>query len=422
MMPVALFLVLVASRSASAQSSLSPGFSPSLSDPLSESSTTSGFDTSFDASTANLTNPDVHVDVSDDTHSQLLGSAIAPVVNAYASFSAQTTPMTSTLTNSQSLTGFSNYSFGGRRSQNFASTGIAGSAAAITARQSALAGFGSSAAFGAAGGGRAAFSGQMSASTTGTSVGFSGEGIPNARLSLEAGILQGGMSQVPASAGGADPQSGLLLGDPVLTGVNPQADLQMGGDMASPSMTTSAFFAEETPQEPAFQYDDGQTPPLRMQPRAGSILGGGAPEYEPNPTGFPDSTKGLAGLATESSNAASPFVGSSRLNESPFAPVSDGTVYGFSTRLNPSLKNLSGQRESGSFEAAERRAQELRLTHGLNISQSSELYQQDLRNYRESVGRRRHSPTLQDLEGSTNRDHSNSNSNNSTLGTQTIIR
>ena len=420
-MLVAVLFVLAASRSVRAQDSLSPSLSAGFSDSLSQSTSTSGFDQAFDPSTANLTAPDLHTDVSDDTHSQLLGSAFSPLANSYASFSAQTAPTTATLTNSQSVTGFGNYSFGGRRSQNFASTGIAGSAAAIAARQTSLGGFGASPAFSSAYAERAAFSGQTQASSTGTSLGFSGEGIPNARLSSGSGIPGAGISQVLAAAGGADPRLGLLFGDPVLTGINPQADLQMGGDMASPSTATSAFFAEETPQEREFQYDDGQTPPLKTYVRAGSVMQT-APEYGPNPTGFPDSTKGLAGLATESSNAASPFVGSSRLNESPFAPVSDGTVYGFSTRLNPSLKNLSGQREAGSFEAAERRAQEMRLTHGLNISQSSELYQQDLRNYRQGIGRRRHSPTLQELESTTNRNQNDSNSSNSTLGKQTVIR
>ncbi len=385
--------------SAYAQESLSPGLSPGLSGSLSDSTATSGFNTSFDASTASLTNPDLRTDVSDDTHSQLLGSAISPLDNSYANFAAQTAPMTSTLTNSQSVTGFGNFSFGGRHSQSFASTGTAGTLEAAAARRSSLAGFGTQAGFATTAGGRAAFSGQTSSLDAGTHVGFSGEGVAIPKTVSGAGPAQTLVSS-GASTGGADLASGYNAVDPVLSGDKQEADLELAGDMGSPSTQTGAFFAEAEPVERQFQFDDGQTPPSRIAAHPGSILGV-APEYAPNPSGFPDSTRGLAGLAQETSNSASPFAPAGKPGNSPFAPVSEGTVFGLSTPLNPSLHNLSGRPATGSFEAVEHRAQEQRLTHGVSISDSFNAYQQDRRDYHQSVGRRR-SPTLQELEN-TNR-------------------
>ncbi len=399
---LAALAILLASHSAFAQDSgFGESFSPGLSDPLSESSATSGFNSVFDPSTANLTSGNIHSDISDDTHSQLAGSSISPLDNSYVSSSTQAAPQTGTLSNSQALTGFNNYSFGGRRSRTFSSTGAAGTIEAATERQSAMAGFGIQTGFASTAGGREAFSGQRSSASAGAAAGFSGEGV-----SIPTTVTGPGAAQTLASTGSADPIGGYNATDPVLSGDKNEADLELAGDAASPSSQTGTFFAETEPAERQFQFDDGQTPPISVPAHAGGILGT-APEYAPNPSGFPDSTKGLAGLAAETSNSTSPFAPASKPGETPFAPVSDGTVFGLTTLLNPNLHRLPNDSEKGSFEAVEHRAQEQRLTHGLTISQSSGIYQQDLRNYREHVGHR-HSPTLEELENANRQGSSHS--------------
>ena len=387
---------LLAGSVARAQGSLSPSLSPNLSNPLSESTSTQGFDSQFDPSTSNLTNPDMHTAVSDDTHSQLLGSAISPLDNAFVSSAVQTAPHTDTLTDSQATIGANSFSFGGRRNQSFSAGGTSGMAAGLAARQGALEGFGgSSAAFTGGVSGKAAFSGQTSSITSaGTALGFSGEGIPIP--TTHSGI---GPSQTLALANGTtEPASGYYATDPVLSGSanGYQTDLELTGDMPSPSSETSGFFAEGSPPVRYYQYDDGQTPPISVAALPGPVLGV-APEYTPNPSGFPDSTKGLAGLAPEAMNERSPFDSTTNPSNSPFAPVSEGNIYALTTLLNPNLHAAPASRARASFEEVERRAQEQRLTHGVSISQSASIYRQDLRNYREDTGRRRR-PTLQDLE------------------------
>ena len=173
--------------------------------------------------------------------------------------------------------------------------------------------------------------------------------------------------------------------DPALTGVAESftAPLQLGTDLPQPSIEVIGYFLDPGPTAiPRYEYEDGQTPPLvsSLAPKVGTILGL-APEYLPSKSGFPDSTKGEAALPTEASNWLSPVVQLRDYTASPFPAVSDGTVYGIKTGLNPTIHVPQAQAVRGSFRAAEKRAQEQRILHGMSISESSAIYRSDLRDY-----------------------------------------
>ncbi len=376
-----------------AQDELSPSLSGSLGDSYSQSTSTSGFNGTFDPETSSLTNGDYHTDVSDPTHSQLLGSALTPANNPYASFSVDTAPQTGILTDAQSLVDAGGFYFGGRRARSF--TAGAGAAPLTTtgAGQAASAGFGlgtMGAAFANGVSGRAAFSGQT-ASSPGTALSFSGEGIPVPIT--ENGV---GVRQTTASLYGVQPSTTFLATDPVLSGDESgyEADLEILGDVAPPLVQAGQFFSPSTPTLPArFQYDDGQTP-LRTPPEISGLVIGTPPEYGPSPSGFPDSTKGLAGLLPEAANGVSIFAPPGGAEASPFAPVSEGTVYGLHLTLNPNLHAPPLSEPVGVFQILERRAREQRIIHGMSISQASTIYQDDLRKYQRSLGRQPRKSTL----------------------------
>ncbi len=402
--PVAMLAFAVLAASAQAQGSLSGSLSPNFSQSLSDNSQTSGFNSSFDASTANLTNPDAHSDVSDDTHSQVLGSTLSPIDNAVVSAGANSTPQTNPLSSAQAAYAAQGPYFGGRRSHSF-NPGNSTSAieAASAARANAMSGFGGSsmqAAFTGVLSSRAAFSGQSAGTQVDTQNGFSGQGVEVPVRTGGIGTTQSlsgiGSTQALSGIGSRDIASAYYATDPVLTNQAYTGDLGITGDMPSPTTQTGLMFASGSAPQIYFQYDDGQTPPITAPASPGQVLGM-APEYAPASNGFPDSTRGTAALADEMTNLSSPFASPAMFSNSPFKPVSDGTVYSPGTRFNPDLHTLPEQHATGSFQAFERRAQEQRITHGLSISQSSEIYQQDLRNYQQSHGRRQR-PTLEEMD------------------------
>ena len=382
---------LLANGSAHAQGSLSPGLSPSLSDPLSASSSIGGYDTTFGPDAGTITGNELRTGVSDPTNSQLLGSAISPLDNSYANSSVSTSPQTGTLTDAQQAVGSRDPSFGVHYSQGFSPTSTLSQAASFTGRQVASGSFGTAStqsAFTASASGKPLTKAADAAPST--TSGELGQGV-----STQASLLGIDMMMQTSSPG-----SGLsyYATDPVLTGSTSgyEADLELAGDMASPSSQTGGFFAESTAAQVRFQYDDGQTPSRDPVPAPGQISGA-APEYAPSPSGFPDSTKGLAGLPTEASNQTSPFRSlSNPSTSSPFAPVSDGTVYGLTLRFNPNLHALPAP-AAGSFEAYERRAQEQRIMQGYSISQASSAHQQDLREYQSRNGKGQRRSTRPDF-------------------------
>ena len=382
----ALALLIGAARVQAQVTSVSPGIGDPLSGSLSDETQTSGFNSTFDSSTNNLTNATVHTDISDPTHSELLGSALAPFDSAYASGSVDTTPQTGVLTDAQAAVGASGGSFGGgSRNQIFISGGFtsqntAGRAAALNSLGQAS----MRAAFGGGTSGRAMFSGTAS-SSAGQALSFSGEGIPVPQT--QTGV---GATQTTLQISKSDRPDGFYATDPVLSGSTAgyEADLQLYGDLPLPSQETGVFFTEaSSPATPQYQYDDGQTPLLYARSTVAGQVIGSSPEYGSSPFGFPDSTRGLAGLTTEAAAVASPL---ERLNEagsSPLASGNEGLSFSPALHLIPDLRTQPPSSQAFRFEAVERREQEQRILHGMSISEASEAYKQDVRKYRRQVGR-----------------------------------
>lgn len=378
-----------------AQQSLSGSLSGSIGDTYSSSTSTDGFNTSIDPTAGNLTQENPNGGVSDDTHSQLLGSAISPFDNADAFSYTDTAPHTSIVSDSQSIIGSSPFSYGGRRNVSF--SGASANVPGLAGRIAALGASGSismQSAFSNGISGRSAFTTQGSASPAGTMIGFSGEGV--APIRATSGI---GITQTLTTNTQADLSAGYYATDPVLSGqANAyEADLQLPGDLTSPLLQVGTMFAENIDIEPQYQYDDGQTPLLRIGLRPGIVIGS-SPEYLPSSSGFPDSTKGSAALTPEAANSLSPLSHSLGLGVSPFAAVSDGDVYAFTDRLNPNLHASPRQNTASNFDAIERRAKEQRIIHGMSISASSQVYREDLRAFQAQQDGLRKSPTLQDMD------------------------
>ncbi len=370
--------------------SVSGSLSDNLSSSFSDENETEGFDSTFDSESSSFINPTLHTDISDPTHSSLEGSAISPVDNSYLSASVSNTPQTSILSDAQSAVGAFSGGFGGRRSQIFTAGG--GARGSSVASVSATSSFGLASmetAFSGGTSGRAAFSG-TTANTAGTALSFSGEGIPVPPTVSGIGVTQ----MVVSSSSLRDPNretasDAYYALDPVLSGsdAGSEGDTELLGDMAEPSSQTGQFFAEYAgPTEAQYEFDDGQTP-LRSFTATPTNGLAAAPDYGPSPSGFPDSTRGLAGLPSELSNATSPLSGPANLSGSPFPDVSGGNYYGLTLRFAPSLHAQPAYKPTFNFEAVERREQEQRLLHGASISESSEIYAQDLRKYQRMRGR-----------------------------------
>jgi len=375
-----------------AQESLSPGISSGLSDSISQSTQTGGFNGVFDPSSANLTGGNLHTDVNDATHSQLLGSALSPVDLFTVNSTPQTTSNHEVLTDAQQAVGASNPLFGGRANHTFTPGGSAGVEAAANSRRISAVNLGMQSMQAAFTGGisaRAAFSGAITTNTAAASA-FSGNGIAQPRTTSGVGLTQN-----LVSANDPDATSTYDATDPVLSNSTSGylADLQINGDLPSPSSVVATEYATGPAPEPSYQYDDGQTPRSGVQSTPGTIIGV-APEYNIPIGGFPDSTKGLAGLPSEASLSASPFQPLRSAATSPFAPVSEGNVYRVQAGLHPDLYRIVPATPSGSLARYERRAQQARMHAGLSISQSSSLREQDRRNYQRRAEYHHRSPRV----------------------------
>ena len=381
--------------------SLSPSISGSIGDSFAQDTAISGLDSTFGGDAASIQGSDTHTDVSDPTHAQLLGSALTPMASSYVNSTADTTPLTYSLSDAQLAAQAGTVSSGGHRSQAFvagASASVSG--AAMAGRQAAVSSLGTSsmqAAFGGVTGSKAAFSGQSAPSSAapnfsgemrGGAASFPGQTMPGSA----SGVGSPGMAQLPPNAASSMLQAGGSPGfyatDPVLTGQSDlTASLQLGNDAPTPSAETGVFFAEpSTLQAPQFQYDDGQTAPLPSGPRAGQVIGT-SPEYMASTTGFSDSTRGTAALPTELSNATSPLERSAAgFGASPFRSLSDGLSFAVPTGVTPSLHQ--GEAESPvrtyeAFAAYERRAQQQRILRGATVSEADSMRREDIRNYQQ---------------------------------------
>ena len=382
----ALMLSLGAARAKAQITSVSAGIGDPLSGSLSDETQTSGFDSTFDTSTNNLTNPTLHTDISDPTHSQLLGSALTPLDGSYVSGSVDTVPQTGVLTDAQTAVGALGGSSGsGSRNQIFTAGGFtsqnaAGRAAAINSLGLAS----MRASFGVGATSRAMLSGTGS-SSVGRALSFSGEGIPG--VQTPTGV---GATQTTLQLNKGDRAEGFYATDPVLSGSTSgyEADLQLYGDLPLPSEQTGTFFAESSgAAAPQYQYDDGQTPPLYAPNTVAGRILGSSPEYGISPFGFPDSTRGLAGLRTEASGAMSPLEQLNGPGSSSLASNNEGLSFSPTLHLIPNLQAPPEATQVFRFEAVERREQEQRILHGMSISEASEAYKQDVRKYRRQVGR-----------------------------------
>ncbi len=386
------FLLVFSCFRLHAQDSLSPGISSGLSDSISQSSQTAGFNGALDPSSANLTSGNVHTDVNDATHSQLLGSALSPIDIFTVNSAPQTASKNEVLTDAQQAVGAGNPLFGGKANRTFTPGGSAGVEAAANGRRMSAANFGMQTMQAAFTGGvdaRAAFSNATTTNAVAVSA-FSGNGITQPRTVTGIGVTQN-----LVSTNGSNSASTYDATDPVLSNSTSgyTADLQMNGDIASPASVVGNEYATDLAPEQSYQYDDGQTLRSVVQNRPGMVIGT-APEYEVPSGGFSDSTKGLAGLPSEASLSVSPFQSLHNPETSPFAPVSEGNVFGIQTGLHPDLHRMVSPAPFGSFERFERRAQQQRMHAGLSISQSSSLREQDRRAYQHRTEHRHRSSSV----------------------------
>ena len=390
-----LALVLGSCSWAGAQeSSLSDPLSPNLSIPETQND---GFDSSFEPAAEGFTNNDIHSDVQDPTHSQLTGSALTPMTGASVQSYSYASINTGVMTDSQMVVGQSDFNFGGKRSQLFSPGSSIPSASASRLSAMETLGSGSAeAAFNGTAGSRLSETSQSGTGTAGRS--FSGEGATVPKVEQGAGP-----KQFLSSTGAPVAEGAYVATDPVLTGSTSgyETESQLGGT-APPTTQVEQTFADQITPESRFQYDDGQTPALTSDPKPGSVgTGAGAViEYTPSPSGFPDSTRGLAGLPSQQSLDISPFPSLS--SGSLFSPpaVSEGTVFGLKVTLNPTLHPVEtavAAPSIGLLIASERRAEMQRVASGMALSDSAALYRQAIEGYRRARGGRR-PRTLEELD------------------------
>ncbi len=361
--------------------------SPSLSDPLTSDNQTEGFDSSFDSGAGSFTAATLHTDISDPTHSQLLGSSLTPMDPAYVSPYVDTAPRTGVVTDAQSVVGAYGAHSGSRLGQSFSpGASVAGSQ---MMRQSAAGISSMQASFAGARMGRASSS-DFSGASSATALAPSGPALSSTSLPSGPGTVQAPQASGSGISKANQSSTAYYATDPVLTGSTAgyEGDLGLNGDLPAPNTQTAGFFAEASSRDslPIYAFDDGQTPALAGIPStSGSILPT-ALDYGPSPTGFSDSTRGLAGLASEASNAMSPL-SAPRENGGLAASGGEGVSFAPTLHLVPSLHTAPVVRPSLNFEAVERHEQEQRILHGMSISQASEIYKEDLRKYQRLAGR-----------------------------------
>lgn len=364
-------------------------FSPSLATPIVQSTSTSGFNAVFDPSSSSLTNGELHTDISDPTHSQLLGSVLSPANIPAVNGNVDSLPQTGILSDAQLAAQYGAGGFAIRRDSAFAaratSNGFGGAGEAQSFRGNGYGGVNTRMAFTGTGvtpnslaSPASSFSGATATSYGGNATSYDLD--PRLRSSQRVDAL--GTSTTLT-----------LAVDPVLTGAlsGMDAGTQVQDEIPKPSTQTSQFFSSSAPVRANFAYEDGQTPPSWVDQTPGVVLGA-APYYGVASSGFPDSTRGLAGLAPESDALVSPLERADT-GVSPLASSIAAGGGGLRQRLNPNLHASPAPFPPQSFEAFERKAQDQRLVSGLSISQSSMVYQKDLRDYQRR-GQRRSSRSL----------------------------
>ena len=361
---------------------LSTSIAPPIDPGITASDQQQGLDSVFNASTSNLANPEPHAGINDPLHSNLETNSLSPLVSEQVLSGTLSNPLTKTITDSTALVGVNDFGFG-QRSRSF----VAG--AVVSGRiQTAGAEVGSQTQ--GVGAMRAAFTVSQKSSNA-----FSGDAVG----ASEPPGPYGAGSETSASGPGNETRGRAALSetDPILSGSTAgyEVSLQLDGDMPTPSSETAGFFAEAPgTAENNFAYDDGQTPGIGLSGSQPGTIIGTSPEYSVATNGFPDSTRGTAAIPTEASNATTPFAEIFNGTGSPFPAVSEGTVFGVHTGVNPDLHAMASLTPVTSFHAYERHLQEERIIHGVSITNAAEVYQQDLRSYQKNIGRQQRKSTL----------------------------
>ena len=345
--------------------------SPSISGSLAEQSDTAGLESNFGQGAS--IGQTFHLDVTDQTHSDLSASAMTPEDRASALGTA-----------------------GGFVGAN----GSARSGSSFGARSGAVSGFETSGfgrmeardadGFGQSAGG-AAFRVTMGASAR--ALGNAGHPSASNSHSSETGTLLGSQpTQTGEGNGYAETATSYASSniDPVLMPVNGGSSADLFGVpiliAASPLAEASSFFNTENPLPAQYQFDDGVTPQLFFAPLPGRLLTVNA-NYSPADNGFPDSTLGHAGLPLETAELHA-YGDSAPEKETVFPPVSDGTVFGIRGGISRNLFAHPKARGGASIEGQLNRLYEMRIMNGMNVTDAETKRAEALALYRRNPNKK----------------------------------
>ncbi|RRA49679.1 hypothetical protein D1Y84_16775 [Acidipila sp. EB88] len=231
----------------------------------------------------------------------------------------------------------------------------------------------------------------------GTNQAFSGVGV--VVPTTPSGV---GYSSLYPTSGSTVTQDVYFLSDPVISGIDNGYQVHpvvTSDTFAEPSSQVATTFAMNSGDATNFQFDDGQSPSLQPPLHVGEVQRSSLePAYVSSPTGFPDSTRGMAGSPLEATYAHSPLEPSASPSISPFAPVSGGSFYGQRYSFQPSLHKASSILATNDLWTAEREARRDSITNGTSIMDNLERERQSTREAENRAAGRRHRKTLQELD------------------------
>jgi hypothetical protein len=319
--------------------------SSSLSD---QSSSTSGLDTSY-AEGVGALGVTSHVDVTDETHSDVLASSMSPSVEAKSASNYVNADSNSYAPQQNALqlatpdggtsgtprdTSFSNSSFNG--------VGLLESD-----------GFGK-------GAGDAAFRPtQANSLSTGGADRATGASLTQTDRTEKSGSGDPGADVDPVLLPiGAD----AILGPSTTSGSSTEST-------ADPTSEAAGFFMTSATEPVAHQFDDGVTPLLRSPLEPGGHLLPLAFEYSAPENGFPDSTLGLAGLPLDTSEIHAPG-GLKITSDFGSADSSSGLSFEMKTEFAPNLYAVTPIRAIAHFRATQDRIFEQNILNGMNVTQA----------------------------------------------------
>ena len=376
-------------------SSLDPGLGASLY----ASDQQQGFSFNFDQSTANFANPSYHTAISDPLHTYQMDSGISSKYDPLAPSTIYATPFAYTLTTSDAAFGLNDLSRG-EHSLRFAA-GVQN----LLGRTGSLGPQRAQPTIGANALG-AAFSGGL-----GTSAEFSGNpfrressaGIGAPADALTASAVSSGIApetQPMATAAPLSPASG--MGAATVSGSDMAsstgivtADLELGQPIPSPVADAASFYGESASAAPLAGIGSSSELPLDDETIGQLSVAPPRPLlYTASTSGFSDSTRGNAALPPDSALSSSPF-GSpvSVVAASPFAPVSEGNVFGVHESVSPNLHAVPMLPTPPSFRSFERHLQQERIASGdrslLDVATQSA---EDKLAYKRMYGHRQNAP------------------------------